>query len=289
MKLMASVVVAIVLLISQLAYATGATTTNYDEDFYSDRTSTLPQRVTRLEQQLANEKQLALRTQVTNLQKELEQLRGQLEVQTYALEKLKNQQKAFYQDLDQRITQIRRPISTAAKNSTQVEKPTGALTVALSTPVAVVSTTTKKATKAGLRDNLIPVENTNGTEQSRYEAAYQLIKTKQFSDAITVFRKFLQDYPRGHYAANAHYWLGEVLLLEDQEAAATREFKTIFQKFPLSAKVPDARLKLGLIYDRKGEQQRAKQQFERILQQYPDTTSARLAMTHLQRLKQQRP
>ena len=38
---------------------------------------------------------------------------------------------------------------------------------------------------------------------------------RQFEKAITSFNQFLQQYPDGQYAANAHYWLGELYLVLD--------------------------------------------------------------------------
>ena len=59
-------------------------------------------------------------------------------------------------------------------------------------------------------------------EASAYRAAYALVQGRQFDEAIPAFQQFLQRFPGGLYAANAHYWLGELYLVKeppDLEAA----------------------------------------------------------------------
>ena len=52
-------------------------------------------------------------------------------------------------------------------------------------------------------------------EAEAYRAAYALVQGRQFEQAIPAFKQFLQRYPDGQYAANAHYWLGELYLVVD--------------------------------------------------------------------------
>ena len=47
-------------------------------------------------------------------------------------------------------------------------------------------------------------------EAIAYDAAYALVQERQFDKAIPAFQQFLQRFPDGLYAANAHYWLGEM-------------------------------------------------------------------------------
>ena len=101
-----------------------------DEAFYNAqpvaraRTAlTSEQRLKRVEQQLANQKQLALRQKVASLQSEIESLRGKIEIQTHTIDTLKKQQTTFYQDLDQRLTQVQKPaVTTPAKTEAKPEK-----------------------------------------------------------------------------------------------------------------------------------------------------------------------
>lgn len=68
---------------------------------------TVTHRLARLEQQLNNIINMNLPQQISDLQQRLAQVRGQLQVQERNLELLNNQQRSFYRDLDQRITQLK--------------------------------------------------------------------------------------------------------------------------------------------------------------------------------------
>ncbi len=46
----------------------------------------------------------SLLSKINEMQREIQKLRGQMEVQSYELKKLKEQQQAYYNDLDQRIS-----------------------------------------------------------------------------------------------------------------------------------------------------------------------------------------
>ncbi len=49
-------------------------------------------------------------------------------------------------------------------------------------------------------------------EKLYYDAAFDLIKAKDFDKASQAFNAFLRKYPNSQYAGNAQYWLGEVNL-----------------------------------------------------------------------------
>ena len=68
---------------------------------------TLGQRIARLEQQVTNIINLNEMQKISSLQVQLQQLSGQVEVLQHNLKQLDSQQRSFYQDLDQRINQIK--------------------------------------------------------------------------------------------------------------------------------------------------------------------------------------
>src|SRR3989344_181988 len=64
---------------------------------------TTEQRLTRLENQLNNLTKMNLPQQLSDVQQELQKLSGQLQEQQRDLKTLNDQQRSFYQDLNQRI------------------------------------------------------------------------------------------------------------------------------------------------------------------------------------------
>jgi tol-pal system protein YbgF len=215
---------------------------------------------------------------VQNLQQELQELRGQLEVQGHELKLLKDQQLAFYKDLDARLhnTTSSAPATISTNSSAQPASPPVPPNHTSAATAATPSTTT-----------VIPVSNhatqsnNPADEQIRYLAAYDLIKAKRFDDAITAMQSFINQYPKGGYTANAHYWLGELYMTQKNYPDATTQFTAVLQQFPSSSKAAPSQLKLAYALASSGKKQDAMVQLKQIIKQYPDTHTAKLAENKL--------
>ncbi|KTD58761.1 outer membrane protein [Legionella sainthelensi] len=217
---------------------------------------------------------------VQSLQQEIQELRGQLEVQAHDLKLLQQQQVAFYKDLDARLsgnsssklTSSKPPINldvgskesiSKAKTSIPAEK-TEAKTTMATTPVSV------------------PMSRANpADEQISYLAAYELIKNKRYDDAITAMNVFVQKYPRGGYTANAQYWLGELYLVKKDYSKSIEHFNTVLQQFPTSSKSAASMLKVGYAYAEQGNKPEAKKFLQQVVRAYPNTPTAQLASSKL--------
>ena len=137
--------------------------------------------------------------QLQLLQQEVMKLNGMVEEQSHELRRLKEQNLERYVDLDRRMSELAggapaNPATSASGGATN--KPT-------------YSGGTTASEIAG--------------EGDAYRAAYAQVRNKQFTQAIADFKQFLNDYPDGKYAANAHYWLGELYLEKERflDAAET--------------------------------------------------------------------
>lgn len=179
------------------------------------------------------------------LRQEVQDLRGKVEMQAYQIKRLKNK----------------------PSHENKMHK---AIAMSLSTP-----SKSKTSTKPRRKSN-DPMD-----EQLSYVGAFELVKNKQFDKAIPAMKQFLTEYPKGPYAANAHYWLGELFLLKHRYSDAMDEFNTIVDNFADSSKVAAAKLKLGITYAKLGDTFNAKQQFISVTEQFPDTSAARLAKARL--------
>ena len=96
---------------------------------------------------------------------------------------------------------------------------------------------------------------------------------------MKAFQQFLRDYPDGKYAANAHYWLGELyLVVNPQNLEASRQsFTLLLTEYPDNAKVPDAMYKVGKVHYMKGSPDKSKEFLDRVIREHPDSSAARLA------------
>jgi len=220
------------------------------------QSQTEEQRITRLEQQIENQAQSTSSSKLETMRTEIQSLRSQVEELTHQLQQVQNQQKSMYSDLDKRLT-----------------------TTSSSKAVVAVDAAPKEASPPKKQPNV-------AEEQKIYETAYELIKVKKYDEAVTTLQKMLQKYPTGQFAANAHYWLGELYGLLNKNDQSANEFSAVVKNYPDSSKVADAELKLGLIYAAQFKWAEAKAAFKKVVILYPGTASARLASEQLKQLKQ---
>ncbi len=226
-----------------------------------------------------------LLTKIQSMQQEIQQLRGQIEVQSHDLKMLQQQQKAFYSDLDQRIAQLSHTSAHTSTSTTQkiAAKKLSATNTPTTSPVVIKTTTadTLTATATTATD-----DQSGGDAKKSYAAAYRLITEKKFAQATPAMQNFLKTYGASSYAASAHYWLGELYLAQNQTDQAITEFSTVVNKYQHSAKIAAATLKLGFAYYDKGQLDQAKTTFTQVVKQFPETTSARLAQNRLRDINQ---
>ncbi|CAM4410248.1 MAG: Cell division coordinator CpoB [Legionellaceae bacterium] len=257
-----------------------------------DRKSSLPvnvssslslnERVIILEKRIANLTQMDLVGQINKLQQEIAKLRGDLDVQTYEIKRLNEQIKAQYQDIDSRLSSQPNNVKNGVTPvSTDSEKSQSTKTVL--EPLQMSTTTTSATSVNASQEN----KGDNQTELSRYQAGIDLSRKGDYVRATTAFQKYLSQYPDGIYAANAHYWLGEIYLIQGQPDPAAAEFKMIITNFPSTPKVPDALLKLGQAYYDKGDYKEAKKHFENLQKQFSTTSAALTAKAKLQKMQQE--
>ncbi|WP_298622477.1 tol-pal system protein YbgF [uncultured Legionella sp.] len=214
---------------------------------------------------------------ILNLQQEVQELRGQLEVQAHDLKLLQQQQIAFYKDLDSRIGN--------ATGKTAQNKPATDLTIGSTGPTQAKAPAASQLQIAKPAPNkpVIAVSRINpADEQIGYLAAYELVKDKQYDKAISAMQSFAQKYPNGGYTANAEYWLGELYLVKRDYPRSIEHFETVLQQFPSSSKSAASMLKLGYAYAAKGDNQEAKRRFQQVVKTYPGTPTAQLATSKLE-------
>jgi tol-pal system protein YbgF len=213
---------------------------------------------------------------VQSLQQEVQELRGQLEVQAHDLSVLKQQQLAFYKDLDARLG---KSSSTAAKPMLDIGS--DAKAPSATAPAARGKKTAQSS--AEIVAPVAPVSRINpADEQISYLAAYELVKAKRYEPALMAMHTFVQKYPNGGYTANAQYWLGELYLVKKDYPKALEHFDVVLQRYPSSTKSAASMLKTGYIYAATGNQEQANKQFKQVVQNYPNTAAAKRAHARLE-------
>ncbi len=200
--------------------------------------------------------------QIQQMQQEIMRLNGKMEEQAYELSTLKEQSLQRYMDLDKRLGNGSAS-PTSPGPSAQVTSAEGIN--AAGTPIA-----------PEIAGNSSPGVEQPG-EAGAYRAAYALVMpARKFDEAVPAFQQFLQRYPDGAYAANAHYWLGELYLVKEPPdlEAARQSFALLLSQYPDSSKAPDALFKLGKVQFLKGNREKAKEYLDLVITQYEGTNNA---------------
>lgn len=231
---------------------------------------------------------LVLFQRVDTLMQEVQELRGKLEEQNFIIQNLQDNQKALYLDVDKRIKEGGpsrvgglSPVTEAERNQLN-----GAVSGGFDTRVSSGASDTNTSVSQFEFKKTDSQHNT-GLEQEIYQKAYLSIQNKDYDAALSGFKSLVKQYPGGHYAPNAYYWMGEIYLVQGELDLASHAFDEVYQEFPRHAKAADALLKLGYVEYAKGEWHRSKSLLTQVKNQFPGSTSARLADTRLQRMYQE--
>lgn len=199
------------------------------------------------------ESQQRMQGQLDDLQNDIDQMRGSIELHNHQLEKLLERQRELYLELDKRFASMQQTSETLATDIASID---GSPVVSL------------PANPAG--------------EQSAYQAAVNLIlKEKDYAKAVPAFQAFLTQYPNSTLTDNAHYWLGQLLYNQQKFDDAKKQFEQVATKFATSPKRADSLLKLGLIEKSVGNLSAATNLFQQVVDEYPNSTSAREASRQL--------
>lgn len=195
-----------------------------------------------------------LMLQVRDLQQQLADQRGLVEELNYQIQILQQEQKERYVDLDQRLLNMQQQLDMQAVAPAERE------------------------VSSSLSANAVSDEDI----LAEYNAARELIRSRDFPGAIAALSEFARSHPNHELTPNAWYWLGEVHLVSRQVSQAQAAFETVVEDYEDHAKVPDSLYKLGVIAQQQEQGSQAAQLFNRVISDYPGSQSAKLAQARLE-------
>ena len=206
--------------------------------------------------------------QLQQMQDQLSRQQGIIEELQNDVSRMKQENLERYQDLDRRINSGAAPAATPDNSSG------GASNAASGAAAGAAAQQPAASSEPG----------DPAKEKLYYDAAFDLIKQKDFDKASQAFTAFLRKYPNSQYAGNAQYWLGEVNLAKGDLQGASQAFAQVSQKYPKHSKVPDSLYKLADVERRMGHTDKVKSILQQVITQYPGTSAAQLAQRDLQKL-----
>ncbi len=232
--------------------------------------TSLEARLSRLE----NQTLLDLMERMDQLQNEVQRMLGEMEEQAHNMDSLNKRQRDLYLDIDQRLRKIEKGGNVAAPAM-------GAFV-----PAPVPASSAAPAVPAQPTSPDAPSDSQQ--ERISYEKAFGFLKNGQYEQAVVAFKAFMKSYPRGRFAGNAQYWLGEANYAQRYFKVALSDFEKVVQSYPTSPKRADAMLKMGYTYQELGQIDKAQLSLTNVLKSYPNSTAANLAQKRLQELKRLR-
>lgn len=189
--------------------------------------------------------QLELSNQNEMLRSEVANMRGQIEVLLHEVESLKQRQRDFYVDLDDRLQRL---------------EGTGA---------------------AGESRGAAAAPSNPAAESAAYEAALNLLKEGKHADSLAAFEKFIAEHPRSSLLPGANFWAGNAALQTQEVVSARSFFNTVITNWPNDPIAPDAMLGLANSLQLMGEARTSQETLRRIVERYPDSSAAQVAIQRL--------
>ncbi|MGD8324978.1 MAG: tol-pal system protein YbgF [Gammaproteobacteria bacterium] len=249
----------------------GCTSLSPADDPMYLRLTDMEARLIRIERVLENESIIQLAGQIDELRNETQLLRGEIETLQFASDNSAERQRDLYVDLDARLQSL----ETNQVQTVQQLRETASRVEQTQQQVADVN--------SQITAPPIPI----GSDQDNYNAAFDLIQSRQYGDAAAAFQSFLRTFPESPLADNAQYWLAETYYVQRQFADALPQFQRVLDDYPQSAKLPDALLKIGYCNYELQNLDAARAALEQVSRQFPDTTAARLAVQRIERIIQE--
>ncbi|MEW5755135.1 MAG: tol-pal system protein YbgF [Pseudomonadota bacterium] len=234
---------------------------------------TTEQRLQRLERLLDSQNLVELARQVQMLQQDVQQLRGLMEEKGYETESMKQRQRELYLDTDRRLSNLERALNDLrAPAATSHGEESGGMA-----PPPAEGGGPESASLSG-------GAGASSVEATTYQNAFAALKQGDYDRAIGGFKTVLAQYPKGPYADNAQYWLGECYYVTRRFDEAATEFRKVLGN-PESQKRSDAMLKLGFSYYEQKNLDEARKTLEQVVAEFPSSSVARLAEKRLQDLR----
>jgi tol-pal system protein YbgF len=282
-------------------------------------TTGLAARVERIERMLESRGLVDMLAQLEALQAEVNRLRGEIELQSYAIEELRKRERDLYSDLDTRLRRLESglppaqagaPPSPADEASLQtlstvedVDEEVSAsaiadaepgLTVELvgpppapasappaATPDATVAAAAPEIPAAAPAGTAAPPGTDPIKARADYQQAFNLLKQSLYAQSIKAFQEFLVAHPGSEYADDAQYWLGEAHYVNRDFEPALGEYRKLVSGYPDSPKLTQALLKVGYTLQELGRIDEARAALQDLVKRYPGTSAARLAEERL--------
>ena len=191
---------------------------------------------------------------LSELEKEVAELRSQLEENSILMERFLELQQQRYLDLDSRILELSSIERNIVSNSDEED---------------------------------LVMDNEQAEEKLLYKNALELFEASRYAEALEVFSEVIISYPDGIYTPDAYFWSGELFLAQELYEDAKLSYAEVFEQFPDHIRSADSLYKLGEIHRIDSEFIVAINYFERVVSLFPDSGAAQLSKKSIKIIKEE--
>ncbi len=226
---------------------------------------------------------------LSQLESELRGLTGQIEEQSFRVDRLNQRLDKLVADVDSRLQRLEqgtggRPVAGGAELGASQGpadadggQPGTLGTVSEDAVAAVRSggpvepagavTGSAPASQPGAEQSAYAPAG--ATPEEKYSQAFNLLSQANYDQAEVALRDFLKEYPDHRLAGNAKYWLGETYYVRGQYKEAAVTFAEGYQTYPDSPKAADNLLKLGKSLSALGQTSDACGTYGELVRRFP--------------------
>ncbi len=190
---------------------------------------------------------------ISELEKEITELRSQLEENSVLVERSLELQQQRYLDLDSRILEL----SSIEKN--------------------IVSESSEESLAI----------NSEQAEKLLYKNALELFEASRYAEALEIFSEVIISYPDGIYTPDAYFWSGELFLAQELYEDAKLSYAEVFEQFPNHIRAADSLYKLGEIQRIESNFTEAVNYLEKVISLFPESGAAQLSKKSLKIIKEE--
>ncbi len=190
----------------------------------------------------------AIDMRIYDLEKDVKNLTGNLEDIYFQIEDLV----LTLNNFEKLILSVENKIIETKNNSqlNEIDNETSKVKINEENSLGSLKITPKEDENSENKDQLSSISKEEKTivkllPEEQFQIAFDNIRNKNWGEAKDLFIKFIDNNSDNQLSGSAHYWLGELYLLEKKYRDAALIFAEGYQKFPKSIKAPDMLFKLS--------------------------------------------